>query len=365
MKMKAATLYEKNGDYHFEEVELQQPKANEVLIKIVASGVCHTDAAVREQFIPVPLPAVLGHEGSGIVEKVGSNVSTVEPGDHVALSFSSCGHCENCLSGYPSNCEKFNALNFGGVMNDGTKRIHKDDTEFSTFFGQSSFATYAIADERNTVKVDNDVDPRLLAPLGCGIQTGSGTVLNNLKPAFGSTIAIYGTGAVGLSAIMAAKIAGCSKVIAVDIHDSRLELAKELGATHTINGTKVDTVEEVQKITGGGTNYGIDSTGVPTVTRQGLNALKSKGVLAVVGATDDLTINVQNELMGEGKSLIGVVEGDSIPQTFIPKLVQYYKEGKFPFDRLIDFYEFEDLEKALEDSKTGKTIKPVVVMPEK
>lgn len=363
MKMKAAILYEPNGKFVFDEVELQEPKANEVLVKIVASGVCHTDAIVREQFVPVPLPAVLGHEGSGIVEKVGSNVATVEPGDHVVLSFSSCGQCENCFSGHPNNCESLNVLNFGGIMNDGTKRIYKDNTELSTFFGQSSFATYAVAHERNIVKIDKDVDLRLMGPLGCGIQTGSGTVLNRLKPEFGSTIAIYGAGAVGLSAVLAAKIAGCSKIIAVDIHDNRLELAKELGATHTINGTKGNTVEEVKNITGSGSNYAVDTTGVPAVTRQALNGLKSMGVLAVVGATGDLTINVQTELMGEGKSIIGVIEGDSIPQTFIPKLVQYYKEGKFPFDKLIEFYDFDDLEKAFEDSNTGKTVKPVIVMP--
>lgn len=364
MKIKAATLYKAKGDFIFEEVELQEPKANEVLIKIVASGVCHTDSVVREQFIPVPLPAVLGHEGAGIVEKVGANVTTVQPGDHVVLSFSSCGHCENCLSGHPSSCEHLNDFNFGGIMNDGSKRIHKHDIEFSTFFGQSSFATYAVSHERNVVKIDKDADLRLMAPLGCGIQTGSGTVLNKLRPEFGSTIAVYGAGAVGLSAIMAAKIVGCSTIIAIDIHDDRLELAKELGATHVINGSKVDTVAEVRSITGRGTHYAVDSTGVPAVTRQALNGLRSMGTLAVVGATGDLTINVQEELMGEGKSMIGVIEGDAVPQTFIPKLVQFYKEGKFPFDKLINFYQFEELEKAFEDSKTGKTIKPVVVMPE-
>ena len=314
--------------------------------------------------MPVPLPLVLGHEGSGVVEKVGDGVTTVEPGDHVALSFSSCGQCDNCLEGYPTNCEYFNDLNFGGVMNDGTKRIYKDDQEYSTFFGQSSFGTYAVSHERNVVKVDKDVDLRLLGPLGCGIQTGAGTVLNNLKPDFGTTIAVYGAGAVGLSAIMAAKIIGCSTIIAVDIHDSRLELAKELGATHVINGKNEDTVARIKEITGKGTSYGVDTTGAPAVTRQGLNALRSRGTLAVVGATGDLEFNVQEELMGEGKSIIGVVEGDSIPQTFIPKLVEYYKKDQFPFDKLVKFYDFEDLEQAFKDSETGETIKPVVVMPE-
>ena len=364
MRMTAATLYEPNGKFVFEEVELQEPKEDEVLIKIVASGICHTDAAVREQFIPVPLPAVLGHEGAGIVEKVGSNVKTIQPGDHVVLSFSSCGHCDNCVSGHPSNCERLNEFNFGGIMNDGTKRISKNGKEFSVFFGQSSFATYAVAHVRNVVKIDKDVDLRKMAPLGCGIQTGSGTIFNALKPEFGSSIAIYGAGTVGMSAIMAAKIIGCSTIIAVDVHDHRLELAKELGATHVINGSKVDTLEEVRKITGSGTHYAMDSTGVPSVIRQALAGLKSRGVLAIVGATGDLTINVQQELMGDGKSMIGVIEGDAIPQLFIPKLVDFYKKGRFPFDKLINFYKFEDLEKAFEESLAGKCIKPVVVMPD-
>ncbi|WP_141333946.1 NAD(P)-dependent alcohol dehydrogenase [Paenibacillus sp. tmac-D7] len=359
MKIKAAVTHSMGEEFKIEEVELSDPKANEVLIKVVASGVCHTDAVARDIGLS-PFPAVFGHEGSGIVEKVGEGVRTVQPGDHVVLSYASCGHCENCLTGHPSVCVDFNALNFGGKMEDGTHRLHQHHHELSTFFGQSSFGTYAIANERNVVKVDKDVDIALLGPLGCGIQTGSGTVLNKLRPPFGSSIAIYGTGAVGLSAIMAAKIVGCKHIIAIDIHESRLELAKELGATYVINSKHADVVKEIKEVTKGGTHYGIDTTGVPIVVRQGLQALRPLGQLAIVGVTPEMNINVHEEIMAEGKTMVGVIEGDAVPQLFIPELVEYFKKGMFPFDKLVKFYDFTQINDAFEDSKKGVAIKPIL-----
>lgn len=363
MLIKAAVTHRQGEDFKIEKVELAPPKQDEVLIKIVATGVCHTDAVARDQLIPVPLPAVLGHEGSGIVERVGSAVTSIQPGDHVVLSFSSCGHCENCLSAHPYACNIFNNINFGGVMNDGTTRLKQGNKELAAFFGQSSFATYVVANERNIVKVDPDVDIALLGPLGCGIQTGAGTVLNRLKPEFGTSIAVFGCGAVGISAIMGAKIAGCHKIIAIGGTPIRLKLAKELGATHIVNRREVpDVVEEIKKITNGGVNYAVETTAVPDIVNQSLYALRCRGTVAIVGATGDVTINIQNALMGEGKSMIGVIEGDSIPQLFIPKLVQYYKEGNFPIDRLIKFYDLKDINQAFEDSHKGIIIKPIVKM---
>ncbi|CDO04720.1 Aryl-alcohol dehydrogenase [Oceanobacillus picturae] len=360
MKIKGAVVHGKGQEFQIEELELSEPKENEVLVKVVAAGVCHTDAVARDQMIPVQLPAVLGHEGSGIIEKVGAGVKTVEPGDHVVLSFSSCGNCENCLTGHPAACIHLTEFNFGGKMPDGTNRLYQGDQEVSTFFGQSTFGTYAVSHERNVVKVDKDVDLNLLGPLGCGIQTGAGTVINKLQPEFGSTIAIFGCGAVGLSAIMGAKLIGCSKIIAVDIHDSRLELAKELGATHVINGSEVETLEEIRKITDGGVNYAVETTGVSPVVVQSVQSLRSLGTVAVVGATGEVTLNVQLDLLNEGRSIVSVVEGDSIPQLFIPKLIEYYKNGQFPFDKLVKFYELEEINQAFEDSGKGTTIKPIL-----
>ncbi len=359
MQIHAAVTHDKGKDFVLEEVSLSAPKAGEVLVKVVATGVCHTDAVARDLGIS-PYPIVLGHEGAGIVEKVGENVTSVAPGDHVVMSFAHCGQCENCLTGHPTVCERFNELNFGGRMEDETYRLHQGDTALGTFFGQSSFGTHVIAHERNVVKVDKDVDLSLLGPLGCGIQTGAGTVLNRLKPAFGTSIAIYGCGAVGLSAVMAAKIANCLQIFAVDVHDSRLQLAKELGATHVFNGKQVDVVKEIKEASGGGTHYAVESTGAPPVVRQCLNALRPLGEAAIVGVTSEMKIDVHNDLMAEGKSMIGVIEGDSVPRVFIPKLIEFYKAGQFPFDKLVKFYEFEQINKAFEDSANGVSIKPIL-----
>ncbi|MBN6886425.1 aryl-alcohol dehydrogenase [Cytobacillus horneckiae] len=359
MKIEAAVTLGQGQEFVIKEVDLAEPKANEVRIKIVATGVCHTDAVARDAAI-APLPAVLGHEGAGIVEAVGSSVTHLTKGDHVVLSFAHCGRCENCLTGHPTVCDTFNDLNFGGVHDDYTHRLSLDGQELSTFFGQSSFGTFAIAHERNVVKVDKDVDLALLGPLGCGIQTGAGTVLNKMRPEFGSTIVIYGAGAVGLSAIMAAKIVGCKTIIAVDVHDSRLQLALELGATHIFNGTKVDVVNEIKSLTNGGTKYAVDTTGVPQVVRQSLQALRPLGVAAIVGVTPEMSFDVHNDLMAEGKTMMGVIEGDAVPNVFIPQLVEYYKAGQFPFDKLITFYDFNEINAAFEASKTGEAIKPIL-----
>ena len=359
MHIRAAVTHAQGEEFAIEEVSLTSPKANEVLVKVVATGVCHTDAVARDLGVS-PYPIVLGHEGAGVIEQLGENVSGLETGDHVVMSFAHCGQCENCLTGDPAVCVRFNELNFDGRMEDGTCRLHQGDTELGTFFGQSSFGTHVVAHERNVVKVDKDVDLALLGPLGCGIQTGAGTVLNRLKPAFGTSIAIYGCGAVGLSAIMAAKIAGCQHIVAVDVHDNRLDLAQELGATHTLNGTQEKVVERIQALTDGGTHYAVESTGVPPVVRQCLHALRPMGVAAIVGVTPEMQIDVHNDLMAEGKSMVGVIEGDSVPRVFIPKLVEFYKAGRFPFDRLIKFYGFDEINQAFADSADGTVVKPIL-----
>ncbi|WP_150303168.1 NAD(P)-dependent alcohol dehydrogenase [Pseudomonas saliphila] len=359
MKIQAAVTHAQGDDFAIEEVSLSAPKSNEVLVKVVATGVCHTDAVARDLGIS-PYPIVLGHEGSGVVEQIGENVTSLAVGDHVVMSFAHCGQCENCLTGHPTVCSRFNELNFGGHMEDCTCRLHQGETELATFFGQSSFGSHVVAHERNVVKVDKDVDLALLGPLGCGIQTGAGTVLNRLKPEFGTSIAIYGCGAVGLSAIMAAKIAGCQQIFAVDVHDSRLELAKELGATHALNGKQVDVVKEIKAASGGGTHYAVESTGVPPVVLQCLHALRPLGTAAIVGVTPEMKIDVHNDLMAEGKSMIGVIEGDSVPRVFIPKLVEFYKAGKFPFDKLVKFYNFDQINQAFEDSANGVAVKPIL-----
>ena len=364
MKMKAAVTWGVGEPFSIEEVELAAPNDDEILVKIAACGVCHTDEAAKTQAIPVPLPAVLGHEGCGVVEAVGRNVREFKPGDKVGMSFGFCGTCRNCRSGHQHACENFNAINFGGVMADGTTRLSKDGKPIASFFGQSSFAQYAVVNAESAVKLPyDDIDLKLIAPLGCGIQTGAGAVLNRLRPEFGSSIAVFGCGTVGMSAIMAARIAGCQKIIAVGGNANSLKLAMELGATHTVNRKETnDIVGDIKAITGGGTDYSIDTSGVPDFVKKALASCRFMGTAVVLGATGDVTFNIQQELMGDAKSLIGIVEGDAIPKLFIPKLIEYYREGRFPFDRLIKFYPFEEINRAFEESHKGVCIKAVLTM---
>ncbi len=359
MEIRAAVTHGLGEAFKLESVQLADPKAEEIRVRIIATGVCHTDTVARDQGI-APFPIVLGHEGAGVVDAVGSGVRRLKAGDHVVLSFAHCGNCGHCLIGHPTVCDTFNLLNFGGAMDDGSRRLAQGEHDLATFFGQSSFATYAVVHQRNVVKVDPEVDIALLGPLGCGIQTGAGTVLNRLKPAFGSSIVVYGAGAVGLSAIMAARIVGCQHIIGVDMHDHRLELATELGATLVLNGRNVDVVKEIREATGGGSHYAVETTGVPKVVKQSLNALRPLGICAIVGVTPEVTLDIHNDLMAEGKSMIGVIEGDAVPRVFIPQLVAYYKAGSFPFDKLIRFYEFDQINAAFADSASGETVKPVV-----
>jgi aryl-alcohol dehydrogenase len=351
-------------DFQKQTLNLAEPKAGEVLVRLVASGVCHTDATVLDHTIPVPYPVVLGHEGSGIVEKVGENVTTVKPGDHVVLGFSYCGVCDNCLDGNAGGCENMIPLNFGGKNQQGiTPLSTEENQEVSQFFGQSSFATYSTVDEKNVVKVDKDVDLRYLGPFGCGIMTGAGTVLNSLQAEPGNSFVVFGTGAVGLSGLLAAKISGCHPIIAVDIHDSRLELARELGATHTINSKHEDPVAKIKEITGKGAHYSFETTGVPEVTLAGLRCLRVKGKCATVAVGKrDLTFNVFNEVVANALTLHGVIEGDAVPQLIIPKLVSFYKNGQFPIEKLVKFYELEDVDQAFIDSSNGSAIKPILII---
>ena len=364
MKMKAAVTWGVGEPFSIEEVELAAPNDDEILVKIAACGVCHTDEAAKSQAIPVPLPAVLGHEGCGEVVEVGRNVREFRVGDKVGMSFGFCGTCRNCRSGHQHACENFNAINFGGVMADGTTRLSRDGKPIASFFGQSSFAQYAVVNAESAVKLPcDDIDLKLIAPLGCGIQTGAGAVLNRLRPEFGSSIAVFGCGTVGMSAIMAARIAGCQKIIAVGGNANSLKLAMELGATHTVNRKESgDIVGDIRAITGGGTDYSIDTSGVPDFVKKALASCRFMGTAVVLGATGDVTFNIQQELMGDAKSLIGIVEGDAIPKLFIPKLIEYYREGRFPFDRLIKFYPFEEINRAFEESHRGVCIKAVLTM---
>lgn len=360
MQIKGA-LVDKVNDVQLKQIELAEPENDEVLIKLVGTGICHTDISVLNQDVETPLPIVLGHEGAGIVEKTGSGVTEFEKGDHVVIAFAFCEECNTCKKGMPGSCEKLGELNFDGVMRDGHMRMNKNDEKVATLFGQSSLATYSLSHKSNLVKVDKDIDLSILGPLGCGIQTGAGTVTNVLKPEFATSIAIFGCGAVGLSGIMAAAQVGCDNVIAIDVNQDRLNLAKELGATHILNGNEDDVLGEINKITdGNGAEYSFDTTGVPPVVLQAVRCLAVDGTVAVVAVGGEVPIHIHSDLVMPNRTIIGVTEGLSIPSLYIPQLIDQYKKGKFPFDKLIKKYAFEDLHNALDDMKSGKTIKPVI-----
>jgi aryl-alcohol dehydrogenase len=307
------------------------------------------------------LPAVFGHEGAGIVERVGARVAKVQPGDHVAMSYLTCGACPACLKGKPARCSRFFPHNFLGSRMDGSTAMRKgQEAIHSHFFGQSSFASYTIANERNVVKVPGDLPVEIMGPLGCGIQTGAGGVINSLKAQAGSSIAIFGVGSVGISAIMAAVVSGCTKIIAVDIKDDRLTLAKEFGATHTINSAKADTLAEISMIAGG-LDYALECAGIPAVLRTAFDALSTSGVCGLIGIApfgSQVALDMGNIL--NGRSLIGITMGDAIPDVFIPTLIDLYRQGRFPFDRMVTFYPFEEINQAAKDSEKGKTLKAVL-----
>jgi aryl-alcohol dehydrogenase len=350
-----------------ETLDLDDIRPNEARVRLVATGVCHTDAIARDGIYPMPLPAVLGHEGAGVVERVGTGVRSVKPGDHVVMSAAYCTYCTQCRSGNVAYCENLFAEDFGGRRtSDGTTSLKtlKGEQVSSHFFGQSSFATYANVVESALIPVPKDVPLESVAFLGCGMQTGAGSILNELRPPAGSSVAVSGAGAVGLAAIMAARVAGATAIVAIDIHDSRLELAKQLGATQAINGRTSDTVKELMRVTGDrGVNYILDTTAVPQVLSNLAKALSIRGTLALVGAArpgTEAPFEIGASLV-RGWTFKTIVQGSSVPQQFIPRLISLWQQGRFPVEKLAKQYSLQDINKAFDDSASGATVKPVIV----
>jgi aryl-alcohol dehydrogenase len=363
MRIKAAVVFETGGDFNIEQLELSDPRDDEVLVRIVGAGICHTDLAARDMHLPIPPPpSVFGHEGAGVVEKVGARVTKVKPGDHVVLGWDYCGTCSSCKVGKELYCLNFFLHNFHGARPDGTTTLRKGDQPIhGSFFSQSSFADFALANERNVVKVREDVPLDILAPLGCGVMTGAGAVMNSFQPRPGASIAVFGVGPVGMSAVLAAVVCGCTTIIAVDINPDRLEVAKELGATHTVNATEVNPVEAVLDITGGGPEFSLECVGNPRVLRQAVDVLPRLGVCGLLGVVPPGTeVALNMDLIMNGRTVKGILGGDAIPDLFIPRLIELYSQGRLPFDRLITFYPFDDINQAVEDMEEGRVIKPVL-----
>ncbi|MFZ5799655.1 MAG: NAD(P)-dependent alcohol dehydrogenase [Thermodesulfobacteriota bacterium] len=350
--IQAAVLRKRGGPLAIESLEMDAPRDDEVLVRLVASGICRTDIDFRDEWYDGSDALVLGHEGAGVVERVGGKVKAVRAGDPVVLSYQSCGLCRPCKSGRPMDCDRFWDLNFGFQRLDGSNSLQRSGVR-GHFFGQSSFATRTLATERNLVTVPADLPLELLAPLGCGIQTGAGTVLNSLRVPKGAGIAVFGTGAVGLAAVMAARIIGAGPIIGVDIVPGRLALALELGAGHAIDSGREDIAARITSITGTGVEYVVETTGIPEMHRLAVEVLNPGGTVAL------MTGEGGAKYPG-GRRTIGIREGDAVPQSFIPYLIDLYRAGKFPFDRLIRFYDFHEINQAMTEAKRGETIKPVL-----
>ncbi|ABI76243.1 aryl-alcohol dehydrogenase [Hyphomonas neptunium ATCC 15444] len=362
-KAQAAVIERTDDPFVIQDITLDAPRPDEVIVRMVATGICATDAHVRQQSIPAPLPAILGHEGAGVVERVGSAVTHVKAGDHVVLSFHACGQCKPCLSSHAAYCDKVWEANFAGARLDGSTGIRREgpDRLHAHFFGQSSFATYALAHQRNTIKVPSDIPLEILGPLGCGMQTGAGAILKALKVPVGATVAIFGVGAVGLAAIMAARIADAMTVIAIDVNAGRLELAGELGATHVINAASNKNIAAaIRQIEPRGIEFVLDTSGRASNLDAGIAALAPMGHFGFVAFNDHSGAVVDASRLTLGQTLQGIIQGDAVPALMIPELIGLYRSGRFPFDRLITFYDFADINQAFEDVAAGRVIKAVL-----
>jgi aryl-alcohol dehydrogenase len=363
MEIKAAVVFETGGEFSIEQLELSDPNDDEVLVRIVGAGICGTDLGALHGHLPIPPPpSVFGHEGAGVVEQVGARVTKVKPGDHVVLAWDYCGACTACKSGKELYCLNFFLHNFHGARPDDTTTLRKGDQVIhGCFLGQSSFADFALANERNVVKVRDDIPLEILAPMGCGVMTGAGAVMNTLHPRPGASIAIFGVGPVGMSAVLAALVCGCTTIIAVDVNADRLETAKEFGATHTVNAGEVDPVEATLDITGGGAEFSLECVGDPKVLRQSVDVLPRLGVCGLLGVVPPGTeVSLDMDLIMNGRTVMGILGGDAVADLFIPKLIELYRQGRFPFDRMITFYPFDEIGQAVEDMAKGRVIKPVL-----
>ncbi|MDJ1135157.1 NAD(P)-dependent alcohol dehydrogenase [Streptomyces iconiensis] len=363
-RITAAVADSTGAPFTIAEVEIDAPRADEALVRIDAVGLCHADLQARTGALPVPAPLVAGHEGTGIIEEVGSSVTALRPGDRVVLTFDSCGRCERCRAGAPTQCRHFVSRNFtAGTREDGTPRLWRGNRPVNgNFFGQSAFATHALVTERNAVVVDSELPAHLLAPFGCAVQTGAGNVLNVLAPPAAAPVVVIGAGAVGLSAVMTAALEKRT-VVAVDTRDSRLDLALKVGATHVVNAAREETDEAIGRLLGGAAPYILESSGSPTALRAGIRALATGGILAVAGtrqAGDTIPLDVM-DLVNGSKRLIGVVEGAARPHELIPQLVALAERGDLPVEQLVTTFPLTDIAASIEAVESGEVVKPVLL----
>ena len=364
MQVTAAVAREPGADLDMVEIELEEPRADELLVRLVATGVCHTDLMVRDAPAPMELPLVLGHEGSGVVEHVGSAVQGFAVGDKVVLTWDSCGACRHCLTGKPAFCTEFTLLNRSGHRPDGSTGLSESGRPVGGhFFQQSSFATHALARARSAIKLpaDTSLDQlRLVGPLGCGVQTGAGAILTGFDARPGSSVAVWGVGSVGLSAVMAAATRSCYPIVAMDIKPQRLATACSFGATHTLDARAKDVVDQIVGISGG-VDYAVETTGIASVVSNATRALAIGGHLGLHSRARLGPGGMDIAQMPPGRTVSFLIEGQCVPQLFIPELLELHHRGRLPFDQMVTMYPFEDINQAIADMQSGTAIKPIVV----
>jgi len=369
--MKAAVCYEIGKPLQVEEVTLDKPKDHEVLIKLVACGTCHSDLHFMRGDMPMPTPVVVGHEGAGIVEKVGPGVTTLKRGDHVILMVGfSCGKCSFCAGGRPTLCIENLPIQMMATLPGGEKRLHKGDQELHHLFGLACFAEYAVVHERSAVKVREDAPLDVVCILGCGTSTGIGAVLNTAGLRAGESIAIYGCGGVGLGAVMAAKLAGAGMTIAVDKVDRKLKMAKELGADYIINAAQENPQERIASLTGkdvltplqAGADYALECIGNADVMMQAFASIHIGGKCLVMGmAPLGAMLNIAPFEFLLGKTITGSTQGDIKPLVDVPRYVDLYMNGKLPLDKLISkSYRLDQINEAYGALERGEIIRGIV-----
>lgn len=357
----AAVVREVGGPYTLETVELDDLRPDEVYVRLEATGVCHTDANMQ---VMVPMPAVVGHEGVGVVEEVGSAVDYVRPGDRVILSWPACGVCPTCLAGHRYICDNAFRLLFGGKRLDGFPTIKLGGEWISgAWFQQSSFATYSLVPQDCLVKVDSDLPAEVLAALPCGVMTGAGGIISALGVGPADGVLILGAGGVGQAAVMAAKMAGAYPIIAVARNPKRLELALELGASHVVSAKTEEVVPRVMEISGGGVRYAFDSSGASAMWEVAAPTLLPGGVFGVCAAADKETLGGSPHIMlSKGNRIQFIMGGNVVPRVFIPKLIEWYRQGRLPVDRIVGTFPFAEINEAFAASSDGRVVKPVVTM---
>ncbi|MFP7760178.1 NAD(P)-dependent alcohol dehydrogenase [Marisediminicola sp. LYQ85] len=359
---RAAVVDAHGAPFTLRSIRVPEPGPGSVLVRIRAVGICHTDIAVAAGHRDLPTPIVLGHEGAGDVETVGEGVTGIHVGDRVALSFAHCGACRACTGGHPSACAELIARNFSGVDPHGRATLQAADGSalHGSFFGQSSFSEYAVVDSRAVVRIPGELPYELAAPLGCSIQTGAGAVWRVARVQPGDRVLVSGVGAVGQSAIMAARISGAASIIAVDVAPERLDVALAVGATDTIDASRMDVPTALARLLPDGADAAIDTSGRPSVIDASLTALRVGGTLALVASGRGADSLALSRLVG--KTVTGVLEGDSVPATSIPQLAGLALDGRLPLERIVRTYPFESMGLALVDMHSGTAIKPVLLL---